>query len=142
MGLVIFKVAAMCNIVRIFSPFFRHCLFDFQNICNILRILCFDMCLVIFMVAAKFQGYFHLSDRCYNFPRLLLLYFIHWSRHEKSHDNGEELSRKILKIVEILWLTSRSFGCRNLGNCRNWFYTCHGTVEKCSQARKRKKQIN
>ena len=63
-------------------------------------------------------------------------------RHEKSRDNGEEFSRKILKIVEILWLTSRSFGCRNLGYCWNWFYTCHGTVEKCSQARKRKKQIN
>jgi hypothetical protein len=31
------------------------------------------------------------------------------SRQEKSRDSGEEFSLKILKIVEILWLTSRFF---------------------------------
>ena len=85
----------------------------FHSSCNILWISCFDMCLVIVMATAKFQGYFHLTwDRCCNFPRILLLYFIHWSRHEKSRDNGKEFSRKILKIVEIWWLKSRSFGCK------------------------------
>ena len=63
------------------------------------------------------------------------------SRHEKSRKNCEEFSRKILKIAEFFWLTSRSFLCGNLGNCGNWFYTCHWTVEKCSPAHKPNRQM-
>ena len=51
----------------------------------------------------------------------------------KVTKTANNFSWKILKIAEILWLTSRSFLCGNVGNCGNWFYTFHGTVENVAQ---------